>query len=47
MSETRTISFMLNGEAVSAEILPHHNLIDVLQQVMEVDLGELLTQLRK
>ena len=36
MSETRTISFMLNGEAVSAEILPHHNLVDVLQRQFDL-----------
>src|SRR5260221_11315028 len=29
---TRTISFSLNGEQVSAEIKPHHNLVEVLQQ---------------
>ena len=28
---TRTISFTLNGEQVSAEIKPHHNLVEVLQ----------------
>src|SRR6266446_5039328 len=28
---TRTISFSLNGEQVSAEIKPHHNLVEVLQ----------------
>ena len=36
MSMTRTISFMLNGEAVSAEILPHHNLVDVLQRQFDL-----------
>src|SRR5262249_36221773 len=36
MSEARTISFMLNGEAVSAEILPHHNLVDVLQRQFDL-----------
>ena len=29
---TRTISFSLNGEQVSAEIKPHHNLVEVLQR---------------
>jgi len=29
---TRTISFTLNGEQVSAEIKPHHNLVEVLQR---------------
>ena len=29
---TRTISFNLNGEQVSAEIKPHHNLVEVLQR---------------
>lgn len=28
---TRTIHFMLNGRAVSAEIEPHHNLVEMLQ----------------
>ena len=28
---TRTISFTLNGEQVSAEIKPHHNLVEMLQ----------------
>jgi carbon-monoxide dehydrogenase small subunit len=28
----RTISFTLNGEPVSAEIEPHHNLVEVLQR---------------
>ncbi len=28
---TRTIQFTLNGEAVSAEVKPHHNLVDLLQ----------------
>jgi carbon-monoxide dehydrogenase small subunit len=27
----RTISFMLNGEKVAAEVKPHHNLVEVLQ----------------
>jgi len=29
---TRTIGFSLNGEQVSAEIKPHHNLVEVLQR---------------
>src|SRR5437773_12140459 len=29
---TRTIRFTLNGEAVSAEVAPHQNLVEVLQQ---------------
>jgi carbon-monoxide dehydrogenase small subunit len=29
---SRTIHFKLNGESVSAEVAPHHNLIDMLQQ---------------
>ncbi len=29
---TRTISFTLNGEAVAAEIKPHHNLVELLQR---------------
>ena len=29
---TRTINFTLNGEPVSAEIGPHHNLVEVLQR---------------
>ena len=29
---TRTISFTLNGEQVSAEIKPHHNLVEMLQR---------------
>ena len=29
---TRTISFSLNGEQVSTEIKPHHNLVEVLQR---------------
>ncbi|MCC6775961.1 MAG: (2Fe-2S)-binding protein [Hyphomicrobiales bacterium] len=32
MTMTRTISFTLNGEPVSAEIKPHHNLVEVLQR---------------
>jgi aerobic carbon-monoxide dehydrogenase small subunit len=29
---SRTIHFTLNGEAVSADIAPHHSLVDLLQQ---------------
>src|SRR5690349_20910027 len=32
MSEARTIRFTLNGDSVSAEVAPHHNLVDMLQQ---------------
>ena len=28
---SRTIKFTLNGESVSAEVAPHHNLVEVLQ----------------
>jgi aerobic carbon-monoxide dehydrogenase small subunit len=31
MTAARTINFTLNGRAVSAEVKPHHNLIEVLQ----------------
>src|SRR6266536_1177991 len=31
-SATRTISFILNGEKVAAEIKPHHNLVELLQR---------------
>jgi hypothetical protein len=30
MTATRTISFTLNGEAVSAAIAPHHTLLEVV-----------------
>jgi aerobic carbon-monoxide dehydrogenase small subunit len=33
MSATRTIRFALNGEPVSAEVAPHHNLVELLQQL--------------
>ena len=33
----RTISFTLNGEAVSAQVAPHHSLVEVLQR--QFDLG--------
>ena len=36
MNVARTISFLLNGEAVSAEILPHYNLVDVLQRQFDL-----------
>ena len=32
MSTTRTISFTLNGDQVTADIKPHHNLVEVLQR---------------
>jgi carbon-monoxide dehydrogenase small subunit len=31
MTVARTINFILNGRAVSAEVKPHHNLVEVLQ----------------
>jgi carbon-monoxide dehydrogenase small subunit len=31
MTAARTINFTLNGRAVSAEVKPHHNLIEMLQ----------------
>ena len=31
MAEQRTINFTLNGAAVSAEVKPHHNLVELLQ----------------
>jgi len=31
MNGSRTIRFTLNGQAVSAEVAPHHNVIDMLQ----------------
>jgi len=33
---TRTIRFTLNGMAVSAEVAPHHNLIDMLQHEFDL-----------
>jgi carbon-monoxide dehydrogenase small subunit len=33
---TRTIFFTLNGVAVSAEVAPHHNLVDLLQQQFDL-----------
>ena len=32
----RTIHFVLNGEAVSARIEPHHNLVEVLQREFDL-----------
>ncbi len=29
---TRTINFTLNGDKVAAEIMPHHNLVELLQR---------------
>ena len=31
MAATRTINFKLNGAAVSADVKPHHNLVELLQ----------------
>jgi carbon-monoxide dehydrogenase small subunit len=31
MSSTRTISFNLNGASVTADVKPHHNLVELLQ----------------
>ena len=31
MAATRTINFTLNGAAVSADVKPHHNLVEILQ----------------
>ncbi|MEJ2377544.1 MAG: 2Fe-2S iron-sulfur cluster-binding protein, partial [Pseudolabrys sp.] len=31
MSARRTINFTLNGRAVSTEVAPHHNLVELLQ----------------
>lgn len=33
---TRTIRFTLNGEVVTAEIMPHQNLVELLQQRFEL-----------
>jgi aerobic carbon-monoxide dehydrogenase small subunit len=33
---SRTIHFTLNGEAVSADIAPHHSLVDLLQQQFDL-----------
>src|SRR5215471_12172693 len=32
----RTIRFTLNGEAVTAEVAPHHNLVEILQQQFDL-----------
>ncbi len=31
MTAARTINFTLNGAAVSADVMPHHNLVELLQ----------------
>src|SRR5215510_9710791 len=31
MTATRTISFSLNGASVTADVKPHHNLVELLQ----------------
>jgi aerobic carbon-monoxide dehydrogenase small subunit len=31
-AELRTIHFQLNGDALSAEVAPHHNLVELLQR---------------
>lgn len=31
MTATRTIAFKLNGAAVTADVRPHHNLVEILQ----------------
>ena len=31
-AKTRTIRFTLNGEKVSADVAPHHTLVEVLHQ---------------
>ncbi len=31
MTATRTVTFKLNGAAVTADISPHHNLVEILQ----------------
>ncbi|UCF94654.1 MAG: (2Fe-2S)-binding protein [Desulfobacterales bacterium] len=36
MSATKTITFTLNGEQVTAEIAPHHNLIEMLQNQFDL-----------
>jgi carbon-monoxide dehydrogenase small subunit len=33
---SRTIRFTLNGEAVSAEVAPYHNVVDLLQQQFQL-----------
>ncbi len=36
MSARRTIRFTLNGEPVSAEVAPHQNIVEVLQQQFDL-----------
>ena len=36
MSVTKTITFTLNGESVTAEVAPHHNLIEMLQNQFDL-----------
>jgi len=36
MSITKTITFTLNGESVTAEVAPHHNLIEMLQNQFDL-----------
>ncbi len=36
MSTVRTIRFTLNGEPVSADIAPHHNLVEVLRNQFDL-----------
>jgi len=36
MSARRTIPFTLNGEPVSAEVAPHQNIVEVLQQQFDL-----------
>jgi len=36
MTAARAIRFTLNGEAVTAEVAPHHNLVEVLQQQFDL-----------
>ena len=33
---TRTISFTLNGDAVTAQVAPHHSLVEVLQREFDL-----------
>ena len=33
---TRTISFTLNGDAVTAQVAPHHSLVEVLQRQFDL-----------
>ena len=36
MNAARTIRFTLNGEPATAEVAPHHNLVEVLQQQFDL-----------